>query len=403
LIRRALPFFLLFALWAPASPAPANSAAEHERQRLEALRKQRAELEQQLRQSESERAAAADQLRATEQAISATGRKLRALGIERADLQRVLTEREGELRALERRIAADQERLARILRYQFRPGEADALAVLLAGGDPHAAARDRHFLSLLSQAQAELIAGLRRDADVRRRLAEEVRERTVALAELLRREEAERTALRQRQQERQAVLAKLSREIGQQKRRIGALRQDEQRLAKLLDTLAKKRATRPAAPARPAAPPPVVGAPPPAEPAGASGAFARLRGKLLMPVRGEIAGRFGARRGDGQTTWKGLFIRAAEGAEVRAVAAGEIVFADWLRGYGNLLIIDHDDDFLSVYGYNQSLLADVGQKVGAGAPVATVGASGGQPESGLYFELRHRGQAFDPGRWLGTR
>lgn len=403
MIRRALPFFLLFALWAPASPAPANSAAEHERQRLEALRKQRAELEQQLRQSESERAAAADQLRATEQAISATGRKLRALGIERADLQRVLTEREGELRALERRIAADQERLARILRYQFRPGEADALAVLLAGGDPHAAARDRHFLSLLSQAQAELIAGLRRDADVRRRLAEEVRERTVALAELLRREEAERTALRQRQQERQAVLAKLSREIGQQKRRIGALRQDEQRLAKLLDTLAKKRATRPAAPARPAAPPPVVGAPPPAEPAGASGAFARLRGKLLMPVRGEIAGRFGARRGDGQTTWKGLFIRAAEGAEVRAVAAGEIVFADWLRGYGNLLIIDHDDDFLSVYGYNQSLLADVGQKVGAGAPVATVGASGGQPESGLYFELRHRGQAFDPGRWLGTR
>ena len=403
MIRRALPFFLLFALWAPASPAPANSAAEHERQRLEALRKQRAELEQQLRQSESERAAAADQLRATEQAISATGRKLRALGIERADLQRVLTEREGELRALERRIAADQERLARILRYQFRPGEADALAVLLAGGDPHAAARDRHFLSLLSQAQAELIAGLRRDADVRRRLAEEVRERTVALAELLRREEAERTALRQRQQERQAVLAKLSREIGQQKRRIGALRQDEQRLAKLLDTLAKKRATRPAAPARPAAPPPVAGAPPPAEPAGASGAFARLRGKLLMPVRGEIAGRFGARRGDGQTTWKGLFIRAAEGAEVRAVAAGEIVFADWLRGYGNLLIIDHDDDFLSVYGYNQSLLADVGQKVGAGAPVATVGASGGQPESGLYFELRHRGQAFDPGRWLGTR
>lgn len=403
MIRRALPLFLLFALGLPASPAPASSAAERERQRLEALRKQRAELERQLKQSESERAAAADQLRATEQAISATGRRLRALGIERTDLQRDLAEREGELRALERRISADQERLARLLRHQFRPGETDALAVLLAGGDPHAAARDRHFLSLLSRAQAELIAGLRRDADERRRLADEVRDRTAALAELLRREEAERIALRQRQQERQAVLAKISREIGQQKRQIDTLRQDEQRLAKLVDALAKKRATRPAAPTQPPAPPPVAGTRPPAEPVGASGAFARLRGRLPMPVRGEVAGRFGARRGDGQTTWKGLFIRAAEGAEVRAVAAGEVVFADWLRGYGNLLIIDHDDDFLSVYGYNQSLLADVGQKVGAGTTVATVGASGGQPESGLYFELRHRGQAFDPGRWLGTR
>ena len=134
----------------------------------------------------------------------------------------------------------------------------------------------------------------------------------------------------------------------------------------------------------------------------ASGAFARLRGKLLRPATGVIAGRFGARRDDSQTTWKGMFIRAAEGADVRAVAAGEVVFADWLRGYGNLLIIDHNDDFLSVYGNNQALLADIGQKVGAGATVATVGTSGGQPESGLYFELRHQGRAFDPAKWLSS-
>jgi septal ring factor EnvC (AmiA/AmiB activator) len=99
-----------------------------------------------------------------------------------------------------------------------------------------------------------------------------------------------------------------------------------------------------------------------------------------------------------------MFIRAAEGTDVRAAAGGIVVFADWLRGYGNLVIIDHDDDFLSVYGNNQTLLADVGKKVGAGATVATVGTGigggGGQADSGLYFELRHQGRAFDPAKWL---
>jgi len=146
---------------------------------------------------------------------------------------------------------------------------------------------------------------------------------------------------------------------------------------------------------------------PAAEPAATSGAFAKLRGQLLRPVEGTLAARFGSRRDDGQSIWKGVFFRAAEGAAVKAVAAGTVVFADWLRGYGNLLIVDHDDDFLSVYGNNQSLLADVGQKVGAGTTVATagtgIGTGGEEVESGLYFELRHRGQAFDPAKWLGGR
>jgi len=139
------------------------------------------------------------------------------------------------------------------------------------------------------------------------------------------------------------------------------------------------------------------------DPAQAGGAFAALRGKLALPVRGEIASRFGKPRPEGGTTWKGLFIRAAEGAEVRAVAAGEVVFADWLRGFGNLLVVDHGDDFLSVYGNNQSLLKETGQRVAPGEVVATVGNTGGSPESGLYFELRHQGQAFDPIRWVRLR
>jgi len=128
-----------------------------------------------------------------------------------------------------------------------------------------------------------------------------------------------------------------------------------------------------------------------------------LRGQLRLPVKGTIAGRFGSPRAEGGGSWKGVFIRAAEGAEVKAVAAGAVVFSDWLRGFGNLLIIDHGNDFLSVYGNNESLLVAVGANVKGGESVATVGNSGGNPESGLYFELRHRGQPFDPLKWAGNR
>lgn len=394
--------FALFCL-----PGLALAAGEREKARLEELRGQRTALERQLQEAEASRAAAADQLRDTEKAISAAGRKLRALGTEREAARAELDEREQELERTGRQMADRQAQLARLLRYQFRPGSGDALGVLLSGGDPNATQRDRHFLTLLSRAKAELIADLRRDAAESQRLREAVRQRGERLAELAQREQTERAALLQRQQERQTALAKLSGQIKTQRQKIATLKQNEQRLGNLIDSLAKKaaqaraaKAARQAAEQRAAAPPP--GRSPKAEPSGGSGAFARLRGKLIAPVKGQVVGRFGARRDDGQSVWKGLFIRAAEGAEVRAVAAGVVVFADWLRGYGNLLIIDHDDDFMSVYGNNQSLLADVGQKVGAGKAVATVGASGGQPESGLYFELRHRGQAFDPGKWLGA-
>ncbi|MDP1653920.1 MAG: peptidoglycan DD-metalloendopeptidase family protein [Rhodocyclaceae bacterium] len=404
---RFLAFVLLFL------PGLALAAGEHEKARLESVREQRTALERQLKEAETSRAATADQLRDTEKAVSAAGRKLRVLGEERAAARAELAEHEHKLKQLERQTANRQNQLARLLRYQFRPQEADALSVLLAGGDPNAAARDRYFLALLSRAKADLIADLRQDAAETQRLTGVMRERGEKLAELAQREEGERTALRQRQQERQAVLGKISGQIKAQRREIETLKQNEQRLGNLIASLAKKSArAKPLAKAPPAqggapSPAPTAGAVPPAprmavEPTSVSGAFSRLRGKLTLPVRGVVAGRFGARRADGQSVWKGLFIRAAEGADVRAVGGGVVVFADWLRGYGNLLIIDHDDDFLSVYGNNQTLLADVGQKVGAGVTVATVGASGGQPESGLYFELRHRGQAFDPGRWLGS-
>jgi len=143
--------------------------------------------------------------------------------------------------------------------------------------------------------------------------------------------------------------------------------------------------------------------PPPPEvtlaPAAPAGAFASLRGRLGAPVSGSVVARFGSRRGEGPT-WKGMFIKAAEGAEVRAVAQGRVVYSDWMRGFGNLIIIDHGGEYLSIYGNNQSLLKRAGDMVRPGEAIASAGNTGGNEESGLYFELRHRGKAFDPASWV---
>jgi len=146
-------------------------------------------------------------------------------------------------------------------------------------------------------------------------------------------------------------------------------------------------------------PPPARAADIALAPAAPAGAFAALKGQLRAPVSGKVAAKFGSKRGDGPS-WKGVFIRTSEGADVHSVAGGRVVFADWLRGFGNLIIVDHGGQYMSIYGNNQSLLKRAGDIVKAGDAIASAGNSGGNEESGLYFELRHQGAAFDPAGWV---
>ena len=129
--------------------------------------------------------------------------------------------------------------------------------------------------------------------------------------------------------------------------------------------------------------------------------FATLRGRLPLPARGTLAGRFGEDRPDGGS-WRGIFIQASSGTPVRAVAGGTVVFSGWLRGFGNLLILDHGNDYLTVYGNNEAILKQVGDAVAAGDVVANAGTTGGLTQSGIYFEIRHRGAPVDPLSWANS-
>ena len=373
--------------------------------RIESLRRE-------MTAAEESKSHASDQLREVESAISGANRRLHELGAERAAVKSELADLDSQSQRLEGQTGTQRNQLAQLLNRAFVGGDSDALKLLLSGQDPNQSARDRYFLTQLSRAKAELIQQLRSAAAEKKRLAEAARERHAQLAEIERQQQEGRSQLLERKKQRAARLIAVADKLKAQRREIDTLRRDEQRLSRLIDGLiriaaAKKSRARPApdgghkdgSRGKTQAQAPKLKNP---DPGNVGGAFAALRGRLPLPVKGSIAGRFGSQRPEGGAVWKGIFIRAAEGAEVRAVAEGTVVFSDWLRGFGNLLVVDHGDDFLSVYGNNESLLAAVGASVKGGQSVATVGNSGGNPDSGLYFELRHRGQAFNPLKWVGN-
>jgi septal ring factor EnvC (AmiA/AmiB activator) len=385
-----------------ASPA-ARKAELKERQGE--VRERIESLQRDLAKTEESRADVADQLRETESAISDANRGLHQLAARRGAVQGEIRGLESQSRQLAGQTAIQQDHLSRLLYRYYTQGsrvEMDAFSLLVSGRDPNQAALDYQYLRSLSQAKADLIADLRAKEKEKKRLAGAAREKNAELEAIEDKQRQARTRLVDQQKQRQALLARTAEKIKAQRQEIGALQRDEKRLTDLIARLAKaaKRPVRPAPGKKPSA---TVRNERTPDPAQAGGAFAALRGKLALPVRGEIASRFGKPRPEGGTTWKGLFIRAAEGAEVRAVAAGEVVFADWLRGFGNLLIIDHGHGYLSLYSNNESLYKQATDPVRAGDAIATVGNTGGQAEPGLYFELRHQGKPFNPMTWVANR
>jgi septal ring factor EnvC (AmiA/AmiB activator) len=394
------------------APAASTTQVEAKRGQLEELHGRIEKLHQDLLKTEETRSSASDQLKETESAISDANRGLRELGEQRGTMQNELTKLQQQSQAIENQIAAQQGQLGGLLFRQYVNGNNDALHLLLGGNDPNQAARDLHYMTLLSGAKADLIDTLHDTLTEQQRLTDAARVKRDEIAAVEKKQQQQRAALVSQQQQRQAMLSRLADKINAQRREIDTLKHDEKRLSKLIEGLdrivAKPTRKKPATVASgknttAAAPEAPLRNEQEPEAMSFSGNFAALKGHLHLPTRGELANRFGGPRAESGASWKGLFIRAAEGAEVKAVAPGRVVFADWLRGFGNLLIIDHGDAYLSVYGNNQSLFRQVGDVVNSGDAVAAVGNSGGNPESGLYFELRQQGQAIDPLKWVSLR
>ena len=278
--------------------------------------------------------------------------------------------------ALQSQVSKREDAIERMLVASAAAGAPEALRVALSGSDPADIGRRLYYLGQISRAAAALIAEQRAALAELERLDADAKARAARLRAIEQASRADRDKLLAERRERRRVLERTAADIRKNRKEIRVLQADESRLARLVEAIGHTDFT------------------------SIKGSFSALRGKLRLPVRGELTRRFGAPRGAAGTEAKGVFIRAPEGQPVRAVAGGQVVYADWMRGFGNLVIVDHGESYLTIYANNESVLKELGDAVAPGELIATTGSSGGNEETGLYFEMRHLGRAFDPLSWV---
>ena len=381
-----------------------GAAQADKQQELRQLRERIEKLQRDLVKSEESRSEAADALKTSEISISEVNRNLVALGREQARISQSLAELKSRIDVTRADAARQQELLDRMIRHQYMHGNTDGLRLLLDGKDVSEVERQMHYFGYVSKMRAALIGRLKQSAASLAELESATRQKQQELAANADEQRKARATLQAERHARQKMFTRIKVDIAKGRREIGRMKRDEDRLGKLIDQLAKAIARNRDERRNDGKP---DGIPRKGEAvesvADASfvgRAFQTLKGKLKLPVRGELQGRFGSPREEGGVTWKGLFIKAENGHAVHAVADGQVVYADWLRGFGNLLIVDHGWGYMSLYGNNESLLKQVGDATQSGETVASVGSSGGALESGVYFELRHEGKPFDPMKWV---
>ena len=386
LLKFILPCVLLLSY--PIHAAPPKSSPEdlkQLRQRIDALQKD-------LASKEESRSEAADALRESEQAISGASRKLSELAQEQRAANGSLSQLQTRSNTVKSDIDRQQLQLAKLLYRQYVGGQHEYLRLLLNQQDPNLIARELHYYNYLSRAHIESINALRTSLEQLDELTRESHNKSLEIAAIRAEQAKQKKHLEQEKAGHKKLLANISLQVEQQRQEISKLKRDEERLSRLVERIGKLLAqkNRVSTLSNSRLPDASTDGNP----------FAALKGRLSLPIRGELINRFGSRRSDGGMTWKGLFIRASSGEEVKSIAGGRVVFADWLRGFGNLMIVDHGSGYMSLYGNNESIHKRVGDSVNSGDTIAAVGNSGGNADSGLYFELRHQGKPFDPLNWV---
>jgi septal ring factor EnvC (AmiA/AmiB activator) len=349
------------------------------RARLDELRQRIGEISASLAQRREQRDREQAELAGAEKAMGRIELALRETRAQLKETRGRIADLDRRAAALESEIAERRNALAEQLRLAYRTGLRSRLKALLNQEDPARISRVLALHGYLGRARARTIEALA----VRLRRLESVRaeQRRLAgeLERLAERQALERADLDRAVARRAEAVTALEARIRDESARLAELRSAAQRLEELLDRLSTA----------------LADIPPDAE----IRPFSELRGSLPMPVDASVRAGFADTR-SGNVDWEGWLIGSEIGAEVRAVAYGRVAYADWLRGYGMLLIIDHGDAYMTLYGQNRSLIAEVGDWVEPGQIISLAGDSGGFGRPGLYFQIRHEGRPVDPAGWV---
>jgi len=379
-------FFILFimlscfiAFTASTSYAESESEKEAAKKELQQLKRDIVNLQKNLKSKQKQQSKAITRLRDSEKKIATATKILRST-------KRQLIKKESELKKsrrqqknLERNKREQKQALASQIKSAFISGRQEYLKMLLNQEDPEALGRMLVYYEYMNKARTEKVAKLQKTLVDLENIDKIIQKEINSLNILKKSKEDETKRLNKLKSKRKKLVAALSKEIEAKSEKLTELEINASELQDLIDTVREAIDN--------------IDFTQPLE------GLRSVKGKLTWPTKGKHAQVYGSRIAEGLRS-NGIIIRAKEGNLVNAVHYGRIVYADWLRGFGLLVIIDHGEGYMSLYGYNQALYKQVGDWVDSGEAIATVGQSGGQHQAGLYFEMRHQGKPFNPKKWI---
>ena len=323
-------------------------------------------------------------LRRTERKIGRINKKIRNLDIQLKTQEKRLTKLRKQEQNQRKDLSKQRQLLAGQIRASYATGKQEYIKILLNQEDPASLGRILTYYDYFNHARSDEIGQLTQTIASIKEIQQNLKEEQRKTRTFQQQRRDEKRALTTSKTERKKLINRLRLEISSKSDQLTQMQRNEEELQRILQQLELALEEFPTAA-------PIVREP-----------FARLKGKLKWPIKGRHLHSFGSSRKLANLRWNGVVIKAKEGANIRSIAHGQVIFSDWLRGYGLLIIIDHGDGYMSLYGHNQSLFKDVGDSVERNEVIGLIGNSGGSAQSALYFEIRHNSKPTNPKRWCKT-
>lgn len=359
--------------------ASAQSKGQLKQQELTQLRQDISALKKQLKQQQSEKTQIEKEIQQTEQLIADNARQIFSTEEQISLLNKRLSELNKKISRNNQQLIVQQQLLSGQLQASYSIGRQEYIKLLLNQQNPATISRIMSYYDYFHEARSQQIAEVNRLLQSIINDKQQISLTTQTLQNKQYQLQSEKKILLEQQSERNVLVAKLNTDIISKDKRLDNLLTNKKNLTLLITKLKQALDDIPVLPTE--------------KP------FSKQRGKLYWPAKGKVKKLFNHWRSVGKVKWQGHIIKAKEGVPVHSVSNGRIAYSDWLRGYGLIIIIDHGDGYMSLYGHNQTLLKEVGDWVESSEIIATVGSSGGLKSAGLYFEIRHDGKPSNPSRW----
>ena len=375
--------FLLLFLQNPVFAADDDDFERYQK-KLEKVQQSISKVKEHLKSTRYKRGHVVTELQQLESKISANSVKLNKTEAKIEDLNHNVSDMRGELDKLQRKLKTQRQSLSEQIRAAYAIGRQQQVKMLLNQQDPAEMGRVMVYFDYLNRAREQHINEFLDNIAEKQRLEEELNTTLSEHQKILRTRKKQKNTLLSQRLKRNQLLARLEREISNQEKNLSELEGSRNRIEKLLMSLGELLADIPQSPSD-------------------SRPFKQQKGKLPWPASGPFLATYGEARKQGGLQWNGVLISADHGTPVRAISHGRIAFADWLQGYGFIIIIDHGEGYMSLYGHNETLTKQAGDWVNSGDVIATSGDSGGQPMPGVYFEIRSRGKPVNPSGWCSRK